>query len=139
MKKILTDTEAEEKAAHSGENTAQVDFEDSMQTLTDSEAELKKKIAETEKDIADSRLTKEEKEGLKKEAEEENAAILKYLGDIKPGCDFITANFDQREANRKAESTSLTNAVKLIKGTPAYKTFEEEAAYASKASGRWER
>ena len=48
-------------------------------------------------------------------------AIENYLEKIKPGCDFITENFDLREENRATETTALEKAEGLIKDTPAYK------------------
>jgi len=45
---------------------------------------------------------------------------------IKPGCDFITENFDERETNRATETTAMEEAIDLIKDTPAYKTAEAE-------------
>lgn len=46
---------------------------------------------------------------------------------IKPGCDFITTNFDDREANRAIEKKALEKCRTLIKDTPAYKTAVAEA------------
>merc|ERR1719178_86084 len=73
--------------------------------------QLKKEEAEAEKSLADlqeSLATKEQelltaKEDLKATTEDK-VAIEDYLEKIKPGCDFITTNFDLREKNRKTES-----------------------------------
>lgn len=62
---------------------------------------------------------------------EDKEAIEAYLLKIKPGCDFITKNFDLREKNRKTEKEALEKAVKLIKATPAYKTAVNEATVES--------
>merc|ERR1719386_250510 len=76
---------------------------------------LKETLAEKEQELLDA------KEDLKKTTEDKEA-IEAYLLKIKPGCDFITTNFDLREKNRKIETEALEKAVTLIKATPAYKT-----------------
>merc|ERR1719484_148755 len=58
---------------------------------------------------------------LKKDTTAAKEAIEKYILKIKPGCDFITENFDLREENRNTETKALDKAKGLIKDTPAYK------------------
>merc|ERR1719159_1361010 len=82
-------------------------------------AELKETLAEKEEELLAA------KEDLKATTEDKEA-IEAYLLKIKPGCDFITENFKLREKNRATESKALKKAIKLIKGTPAYKTWEDE-------------
>merc|ERR1719399_260951 len=119
---IHEETVKEENEAHADEEKAQADYEDSM-------ADLKKKEAASEKSLADlqENLAEKEKELLEaqedlKETVKDKKAIEAYLLKIKPGCDFITTNFDKREESRKTEKEALEKAVKLIKATPAYKT-----------------
>merc|ERR1719152_1050756 len=90
---------------------------------------LKKEQADTEKSLAELQddLAKAEKDLLDanedlKLTKEDKAAAEAVLARIKPGCDFITKNFKQREANRATEKKALEKAVRLIKATPAYKT-----------------
>merc|ERR1719243_304843 len=89
---------------------------------------LKKEEAKEQKSLADLQETLAEKQQELLEAQEDlkattedKEAIEAYLLKIKPGCDFITKNFDLREKNRKTETEALEKAVKLIKATPAYK------------------
>merc|ERR1719454_2617688 len=98
-----------------------------MTGLKKQEADDEKKLAKLQDDLADKeeKLLKAE-EDLKKTTEDKEA-IEAYLLKIKPGCDFITTNFELREKNRKIETDALEKAVKLIKGTPAYKTYTAEA------------
>merc|ERR1719498_301037 len=91
-------------------------------------AELKKEQTETQKSLAklNEDLATAEKNLIEKNKDMKNthaakATIEAYLEKIKPGCDFITTHFDEREANRKTETEALDKAVKLIKATPAYK------------------
>eukprot|EP00441_Pelagodinium_beii_P015576 CAMPEP_0197664490 /NCGR_PEP_ID=MMETSP1338-20131121/58668_1 /TAXON_ID=43686 ORGANISM="Pelagodinium beii, Strain RCC1491" /NCGR_SAMPLE_ID=MMETSP1338 /ASSEMBLY_ACC=CAM_ASM_000754 /LENGTH=704 /DNA_ID=CAMNT_0043243145 /DNA_START=59 /DNA_END=2173 /DNA_ORIENTATION=- len=130
LQTILNTTEEEESNAHSAEQQAQAEFEDQMKALTDNEATLKQSITDLTKLIADTRLSMDQKKDERTDAREEKASIIKYLEDIKPGCDFIEANYEQRKTNRIAESESLTKAITLIKGTPAYTNFEEKEAAA---------
>merc|ERR1719398_160951 len=100
--------------------------------------QLKKEQADAEKnlsDLQDNLATKQQElleaqEDLKKTTADKEA-IEAYLAKIKPGCDFITKNFDLREKSRKTEKTALEKAIKLIKATPAYKTAVNAATVES--------
>merc|ERR1719405_209110 len=97
-------------------------------------AKLKKQEADSQKNLANMQetLAEKEKELLEtqedlKETTKDKEAIEAYLLKIKPGCDFITKNYDEREKNRKTEKAALEKAIGLIKATPAYKTAMAEA------------
>jgi hypothetical protein len=124
---ILSETVKEEMDAHKTEETAQADYEDSM-------AALKKEQADSEKSLVNLQDTLAEKEKALLDAQEDLKKTTKdkeeieaYLEKIKPGCDFITTNFQLREDNRATEKAALDKAVGLIKGTPAYKTAVADA------------
>jgi hypothetical protein len=123
---ILDETKKEETEAHSDEETAQHDYEDSMTDLKSEEADLEETLATLHETLA----AKEEELFQKKEEHKattlEKESIEAYLAKIKPGCDFITENFDERETNRATETTAMEKAVDLIKDTPAYKAAEAE-------------
>jgi len=123
---ILDETKKEETEAHSDEETAQHDYEDSMTDLKSEEADLEETLATLHETLA----AKEEELFQKKEEHKattaEKESIEAYLLKIKPGCDFITENFDERETNRATETTAMEKAVDLIKDTPAYKAAEAE-------------
>merc|ERR1712063_45322 len=97
-----------------------------MQSLKEEEADLEKSLATLQQTLAD----KEEELTLKQEelkkTIKEKLAIEAYLLKIKPGCDFITKNFDDREDNRAIETKALNKAKELIKGTPVYKAYVAE-------------
>jgi len=123
---ILDETIKEETEAHSDEEKSQHGYEDSMQDLKDKEASDEKTLAELQTTLA-----KKEEELVMKRKElkattEEKLSIEAYLLKIKPGCDFITKNFDTREKNRATETTALKKAKTLIKDTPVYKNFKAE-------------
>jgi len=124
---ILSEAEKEEAAAHQSENTAQIAYEDSMATLKSEEASLQESLATLQESLAEAEKSLLEKQTDLKNTEAAKAAIEDYLLKIKPGCDFITSNFDLRESNRATETASLENAVTLIKGTPAYTSAVAEA------------
>jgi hypothetical protein len=128
---ILDETHKEENEAHKDEETAQADYEDSMTALKDEQrkgeenlASLQDQLAEAEKELLDT------KEDLKA-TEEDRDAIVEYLAKIKPGCDFITENFDLRQKNRGIESKALEKCIELIKSTPAYIAAVDEATVES--------
>jgi len=123
---IHEETVKEEHQAHADEEKAQADYEDSMADLKDKEAKSEKTLADLQETLAE-----KEEELLKaqedlKATTEDKEAIEAYLLKIKPGCDFITENFKLREKNRATEKAALKKAIKLIKGTPAYKSAESE-------------
>jgi 5-hydroxyisourate hydrolase-like protein (transthyretin family) len=124
---ILESSLQEEHESHSDEESAQHSYEDSMADLKAEEAEHEKNLVELQKSLADAEenllLRKEELKKDKKDKESKET----YLKKIKPGCDFITANFDDREDNRATEKEALEKAVGLIKDTPVYKAAMAEA------------
>ena len=126
---ILSETQAEMKTAHDDESEAQQAYEDSMTTLTKDETDLQDALVNLQEDLAKAKEELLGKHSDLKTTEKDKAAIEKYLLEIKPGCDFIAANFDMREQNRATETTALNTAETKIKGTPAYtKAAAEDAA-----------
>jgi len=128
---ILLESKKEEAMAHKDEEEAQHAFEDSMADLKKEEADLMKTLAELNATLAEKRAELEQK---KEELEKEVAgkiATEEYLEKIKPGCDFITENFDYREESRAAEEEALKKAIEILKGSPAYQaavaSAEEES------------
>jgi hypothetical protein len=61
----------------------------------------------------------------------EHAAIVAYLAEIEPGCEFIKANYETRKQNRESEISALKEATSLLMGTPAYQAAEAKAARAA--------
>jgi hypothetical protein len=124
---ILDESHKEETEAHSEEEKSQAAYEDSMTTLKQEEADAQKNLAKLNDELAQKeKELLDTKEDLKRTTADRDA-IKAYLAQIKPGCDFITTNFDTREANRATEKGALEKAVGLIKDTPAYKTAVAEA------------
>jgi len=124
---ILEETNKEETEAHSDEETSQHDYEDSMADLKEREADAEKTLVSLRESLAQKEedLLMRKKELKKTEGEKE--ALENYLAKIKPGCDFITENFDEREDNRATETAALERAEGLIKDTPVYKKAMAEA------------
>jgi len=128
---IESEANKEETTAHKDEEKSQADYEDSM-------ANLKKEQATGEKTLVSLQDTLATKEKDLLEAQEDLKLTNKdkdeteaYLSKIKPGCDFITSNFAQRESSRKTEKGALEKAVGLIKATPAFKTAVNAATVES--------
>eukprot|EP00933_Yihiella_yeosuensis_P084487 TRINITY_DN98_c0_g2_i6.p1 TRINITY_DN98_c0_g2~~TRINITY_DN98_c0_g2_i6.p1 ORF type:complete len:692 (+),score=247.54 TRINITY_DN98_c0_g2_i6:76-2151(+) len=134
LQDIMTNTKAEEKAAHEAEQKGQIEFEDSMKSLTDEEASLKSAITELQGDLAQAKLDHDSKKDSLEITEQEKANIEAYLASIKSDCDFIALYFVQREDNRAAETKALEAAVEAIKGTPVYKKAAAQAVLDAKAA-----
>merc|ERR1719335_1764932 len=98
-----------------------------MDELTTQEREKEESLAGLRKLLAETEKKLLEKKADLKATEEEKAAIEAYLLKIKPGCDFITSNIDDRSSNRQEETAALNKATELLKGTPAYQTSVAEA------------
>merc|ERR1719213_556085 len=102
-----------------------------MADLKAEQAELEKSLATLQQTLAEKEKELQQKNEELKQTEADKLAIERYLEKIKPGCDYITTNFDLRESNRGKEKAALEKAVELLKGTPAYKAAvvaaEEEA------------
>jgi hypothetical protein len=128
---ILDETIAENKAAHAAEEKAQVDYEDSMIDLKANEQSDEKLLAKTQDNLAQSEKDLLEANEDLVATTKDRDAIVDYLLKIKPGCDFIDDNFKLREKNRGIESEALRKAIRLIKRTPAYKTFDSESTVES--------
>jgi len=128
---ILDETNKEEMKAHADEEKAQADYEDSMTDLTKKQREAEKTIVDLQEELAEKEASLLKANEDLKDTTDDRDSIEDYLAKIKPGCDFITSNFDQREKNRATEKSALEKAVKLIKGTPAYKTAVNEATVES--------
>lgn len=123
---ILGESEKEEKEAQDDEESSKSTFDDSMETLKEEETNLQEQIATLEETLAEKEKDLLNKKQDLKETEHAKQAVEKYIEEIKPGCDFIIDNFDEREENRKIETAALEKADTLIKDTPAYKKFEKE-------------
>mmetsp|Transcript_26698 Transcript_26698/g.48459 ORF Transcript_26698/g.48459 Transcript_26698/m.48459 type:complete len:755 (-) Transcript_26698:69-2333(-) len=123
---ILSETESEEQDEIADEKEEKRLYDEEMTTLKGEESSLQVSLATLEGNLAKAEKDLLQTEEDKKATEDERAAAQAYLADIKPGCDFITANFDLREANRAEETAQLNAAIGFIKGTPVYINYEAE-------------
>jgi len=131
LKFILKSTKDEEDEAHSDEEDAQHKFEDLMKELKDEQAKQEKILSGLQKDLAEAEedlLTAKEDH---KATVADKEAIEAYLLKIKPGCDFITEHYDEREKSRGIEEAALKKAIGLIEATPAFKAAENAATVES--------
>merc|ERR1719424_1878605 len=103
LKFILKETGVEEKEAHEAENRAQHLYEDSMQSLKDDEKDMQDSLATLNEELTEAEELRAKKSEDKKTTEDEKAALVEALKQLKPGCDFITENIDERKANRVTE------------------------------------
>jgi len=128
---ILKETKAEETQADEDEKKSREESESFMEECKTQEAADEKILAKTQDDLATSEQDLLEAQEDLKDTTKDHDDIVAYLAQIKPGCDFITENFDTRESNRETESNALKKAITLIKATPAYTTFTAEATVES--------
>lgn len=132
LETVLGETTAEEMLAHKTEGDGQAAFEDSMKLLTDQEAAVAKTIADSKVLLAQAETDLKNKIAELESTETEHKAIVNYLSQIKPTCDFITINLDKRKASRVTETEALNKAKDLIQNSPAYKNHEAKATSGAK-------
>lgn len=113
---IIKETKKEADDFQKAEDESKKDFDKSMDSLKEEQAELEKSIAELTETLAEKKVELMEKGKELKSAKAAKEKMENYLEKIKPGCDFITENFDAREANRKTEKAALKEAEEIIKG-----------------------
>jgi len=123
---ILGETKKELDVANKDEEDAQKAYEGSMKTLKEEQAKLERSLVDLNQELTDKEKELATKRIELSDVQADKLAIEKYIESIKPGCDFITANFDTRESNRASEIAALENASKLLKDTPAYKAAKAE-------------
>jgi len=128
---IAGETKAEKENAIENEQANQMAYESEMQALTASETTLLENIDTYKLDLANQEKQLEETKEDLNTTVAEHAAIVKYLAEIEPGCEFIKANYETRKQNREAEISALKEASSLLIGTPAYKLAEAKAARAA--------
>jgi len=125
---IAGETKAEKENAIENEQANQMAYESEMQALTASETTLLENIDTYKLDLANQEKQLEETKEDLNTTVAEHAAIVKYLAEIEPGCEFIKANYETRKQNREAEISALKEATSLLMGTPAYQAAEAKAA-----------
>merc|ERR1719409_1383575 len=128
---IAGETKAEKEQAIADEQSTQMAFESEMQALTGAETTLLENIDTYKLDLANQEKQLEETKEDLATTEAEHAAIVKYLAEIEPGCEFIKANYETRKQNREAEISALKEAATLLQGTPAFQGYEAKAARAA--------
>jgi len=131
LKDILKNTKEEHATAITDEETAQADYDAEMERLKTEEKEAQTSLARLENDLASSEETLFQKRSDRKNTDATKESLEKYLKGIKPGCDFITTNFDDRKSSRLAERDALEKAVDLLKDTAAYKNAKAKEHDAS--------
>merc|ERR1719454_1774234 len=125
---IAGETKAEKENAIKDEQANQMAYESEMQALTASETTLLENIDTYKLDLATQEKQLEETQEDLNTTVAEHTAIVKYLAEIEPGCEFIKANYETRKQNREAEIKALNEASTLLIGTPAYQAAEAKAA-----------
>merc|ERR1719443_226171 len=125
---IAGETKAEKENAIKDEQANQMSYESEMQALTAAETTLLENIDTYKLDLANQEKQLEETREDLATTEKEHAAIVKYLTEIEPGCEFIKANYETRKQNRDAEISALNEAITLLQESPAYKAAEAKAA-----------
>jgi chromosome segregation ATPase len=125
---IAGETKTEKENSIKDEQASQMAYETEMQALTAAETTLLENIDTYKLDLANQEKQLEETKEDLNTTVAEHAAIVKYLAEIEPGCEFIKANYETRKQNREAEISALNEATKLLMGTPAYQAAEAKAA-----------
>lgn len=113
---IVNDIKTDSQEAEHLEKTAQRDYEELTQELTDA-------IAQSNSDIAAAIATRAEAEGSQAEEgdnksrlDEQDQALAQYTAERKGECDFVINNFDTRKTARESEIEGLKSAQAALQG-----------------------
>lgn len=117
---ILKGSQDEEKQAHQDELSAQHTFEDDMASFRQLEESTVAALGRLQADLALKTQQLKMKGKERDTTSKEKAALEVYLEKIKPGCDFITTNIEQRIDNRAEETRALQQAKGFLEGSPVY-------------------
>lgn len=124
---IKSETAKEEQVAHDSELKSQHDYEDSMKALVDGEASLQETIAKINADLASTEKGLVEKHADQDNTERQKIALERYIEKMKPGCDFILKNYEDRTKSRALEKKSLQEVKAKLKTTPAFASAQQKA------------
>lgn len=116
---LISDLETEIKNGIKAEEKAQLDFEDRMEKAKDLEKELRKTVTNLDGQIADNKSDKIDEEGDKEDNEGDLTTVHDDKEAIKPDCDWIIANFNERDEKREAEMNGLVEAKQFLAGAQA--------------------
>jgi hypothetical protein len=113
---LIEDLETEIKNGKKAEEESQLEFEKNLKAAKTLIKELKKKKTNLKEQIAEHEEDKtsegEDKDANNEDLTEEND----YKAEIKPDCDWILENFDERDKKREAEMNGLTQAKSYLAG-----------------------
>lgn len=122
LETILGSFVSEETSAHEDEMLDQNEYEKSMLQLQSEEVSSQTTLTALEESLARANKQLVQKERDLKETSNQKVKEENYLEDIKPGCDFIIKNFDDRMNYRSTERSSLKYARDTLKASPAFTT-----------------
>jgi len=71
----------------------------------------------------------EHAEQLKENHEERRENLIKGKAAIQPRCDFIAANWEEREKRRNAEIKGIKETIKILKATPIHQAHKKNEKY----------
>jgi len=136
LKFILGETKGEANLATKDEKSAQGKYDKSMDALDKEQRKLQTSLVKFRKTLAEKKdaLLEAQMQMKKTTAIKDKAEA--YLLKIKPGCDFITKNFDKREKHRAAESSALKKSQKILKNSAVYKAAVAQASVEALGSCR---
>jgi len=127
LERIEADVKEEMASAHKGEEASQHGFEDMMVDLKSQERAHLNNIARIEQLVVDSEADIESTHVDREKTELEHTKLNRYLEQIKPSCDYMVANIDQRRAGREEESAELKQSMEDLKASDAYHELARQA------------
>ncbi|CEM29776.1 unnamed protein product [Vitrella brassicaformis CCMP3155] len=116
---IKTDLESDLEKAREDETTAESEYQ---QYMADSDTDIQTLDGErttAQGTHGELELDASNKMGERSAEQEDLDAVLAYLEEIKPHCDFILDNFDKRLEARRIESDGLKKALAFLNGMQA--------------------
>lgn len=116
LQKIIDDAHGMENDAIEAENDSQATYDDFIKNTNASTAANNKAIVAKTESKADTSSTKVAAGGDRASATEDAEKLAAMNAQLHGSCDFVTKNFDARQAARTAEMESLAQAKAILSG-----------------------
>jgi chromosome segregation ATPase len=116
LEQIIEDSKALEKEAVAGETEAQASYESFVKDSNALIAQLSEAVTAKSKAVSASEVELEQAKADLNSTDEEIASLEQFRADLHQQCDFVTKNFNIRQAARLQEIEAIQQAKAILSG-----------------------
>jgi len=117
LEQIIEDSAALEKEAVAGENEAQASYESFVKESNAIIANLSSAVTSKSKSVSSSEVELEQAKADLNSTDEEIGSLEQFRADLHQQCDFVTKNFNIRQAARLQEIEAIQRAKAILSGS----------------------